>query len=100
MKPHKYVTVLALLNALTFCLSGTAAQAAQGTKESTQRGGKAESHMSEKGTANSNAQWSADPVRGWIRAGERHELHDGKQKGNKSKKYHHQGKGNNNKAKQ
>jgi hypothetical protein len=30
--------------------------------------------MSAKGKENTNAQWSADPDRGWIRAEERHEL--------------------------
>jgi len=38
------------------------------------RDGQASIHMSPKGSANSNAQWSADPTRGWIRAEERHEL--------------------------
>jgi hypothetical protein len=46
-----------------------------GKKGSTHRGGKAESHMSEKGSANTNAQWSADPDHGWLRAEERHEFH-------------------------
>jgi hypothetical protein len=31
--------------------------------------------MSEKGSTNSNAQWSADPERGWVRAEGRHDLH-------------------------
>ena len=43
-------------------------------------GGKAASHMRETGLENTNAQWSADPERGWERAEERHELH---QKGSK-----------------
>jgi hypothetical protein len=32
--------------------------------------------MSEKGAANTNAQWSADPDRGWVRADERHKLNE------------------------
>jgi hypothetical protein len=32
--------------------------------------------MSERGSANTNAQWSADPERGWVRAEKRHELHE------------------------
>lgn len=40
------------------------------------RGGNAADHMSEKGSANGNAQWSADPERGWVRADKRHELHE------------------------
>ena len=47
---------------------------AQGKKSTHRRGGQASAHMSPKGSANSNAQWSADPTRGWIRAEERHEL--------------------------
>lgn len=38
------------------------------------RGGQAGSHGSNIGGGNSNAQWSADPSRGWVRAGERSEL--------------------------
>jgi hypothetical protein len=53
--------------------------------------------MSSKGSANSNAQWSADPERGWVRADERQQRqHEsqatgkstqnrGKQKGNGAK---------------
>jgi len=32
--------------------------------------------MSAKGAANTNAQWSADPDRGWVRADERHKLNE------------------------
>ena len=72
MKPNKYIAVFSLLNALTFCITHSAANAGQGDKGS-QRGGQAKSHMSSKGAANTNAQWSADPERGWVRAEERHE---------------------------
>ena len=34
--------------------------------------------MSEKGFANGNAQWSADPEKGWVRAEKRHKLHEQK----------------------
>lgn len=47
---------------------------AQGKKSTHQRGGQAGAHMSPKGSANGNPQWSADPTRGWIRAEERHEV--------------------------
>jgi hypothetical protein len=40
------------------------------------KGGKAGAHMSDKGRANTNAQWSADPEKGWVRAEERRELQD------------------------
>ena len=94
MKTHKYVNVFVLLNALIFCLSGTAAQAGQGKKESNYRGGQADSHISEKGATSSNAQWSADPDRGWVRAQERHEMHDGKKNVDKNKEKLSKGKGN------
>lgn len=96
MKTNKYVTVFALLNALIFCLGGGASYAGPGEKGSTHRGGQADTHMSEKGATNSNAQWSADPLRGWVRAQERHQQHEekpstarskgqrGKHKGSKS----------------
>jgi hypothetical protein len=32
--------------------------------------------MSTKGASNSNAQWSADPVRGWVRADERQKMQE------------------------
>ena len=86
MKSYKYVNVFVALNALIFCLSGTAAQAGQGNKGANHRGGQADSHMSEKGATNSNAQWSADPVRGWVRAEERDKLQAEKQNLNKGKK--------------
>ena len=38
-------------------------------------GGMAASHMSEKGSANTNAQWSTDSERGRLRAEARHALH-------------------------
>jgi len=53
----------------------TKASAAAAAKQ-VQRGGKAADHMSERGSANTNAQWSADPERGWVRADKRHELHE------------------------
>jgi len=97
MKTHKYVNVFVVLNALIFCLSGTAAQAGQAKKGSNSRGGQADSHMSEKGTTNSNAQWSADPLRGWVRAQERHELRDEKQNVKKGKGKSSKGRGKDNK---
>jgi hypothetical protein len=41
--------------------------------------------MSNKGTANTNAQWSADPERGWVRAGERQDRATTKQNHGKQK---------------
>jgi hypothetical protein len=76
MKLNRYIAILSLLNALTFCITRSPAHAGQGDKGS-HRGGQAKSHMSSKGAANTNAQWSADPERGWVRAEERHERRDG-----------------------
>jgi hypothetical protein len=63
-----------LLGGLLFGLSGLAGAASQAQSSTNHLGGQAGTHMSPKGSANSNAQWSADPTRGWIRAEERHEL--------------------------
>ena len=94
MKPNKYIAVFSLLNALAFCLTHASANAGQGDKGS-QRGGQANFHMSSKGSANSNAQWSADPERGWVRADERQQRHEESHETSKAKKNDgkHNGKG-------
>ena len=66
--------------------------------EAAPKASKAEAHMSDKDHANTNAQWSADPEKGWVRAEEREQLRDDKKenskrhqinrKGNGSKKHH------------
>jgi len=74
MKLAKYVVAAMVLSAL---LDTSAAIAAgPGKNSGNQRGGKAAEHMSAKGAANTNAQWSADPERGWVRAEERHKQHE------------------------
>jgi hypothetical protein len=85
MKPNQYVSVFLLLNALAFCLTHSPAHAGQAKKEAA-RGGQASSHMSSKGAANTNAQWSADPERGWVRADERHEQREESRPASKTKK--------------
>jgi hypothetical protein len=58
---------------LATLIGTSAANAASADKNKvSQRGGKAAEHMSTKGSVNTNAQWSADPERGWVRAEERH----------------------------
>jgi len=84
MKPKKYLAVLSVLSILAFSLMHSPANAGQDDKGSN-RGGQANSHMSSKGSANSNAQWSADPERGWVRADERHQRQDESQAMSKSK---------------
>jgi hypothetical protein len=93
MKPNKYIAVFSLLNALAFCSTHSSANAEPGDKGS-QRGGQAKSHMSSKGSANSNAQWSADPERGWVRAEERQQRRDESQATGKSKQNRGKQKGN------
>ena len=69
------MAVFGVLNALAFSSISYSARAAQAKGRTSQRGGKADTHMSVNGQANTNAQWSADPERGWVRAEERHNLH-------------------------
>ena len=91
MKPGKYVAVIGLLNALTLSVSSHWAHAAA-KEHATQRGGSADAHMSTKGQDNTNAQWSADPERGWVRADERHnrnqQKHNANDKSNRTKQSH------------
>ena len=74
MKPVKLVVSMIFLAAL---LPNWPARAAAERKQVVgQRGGNAPDHMSEKGFADGNAQWSADPERGWVRAEKRQGLHE------------------------
>lgn len=91
MEPVKFIIVAAIAAALLSSASHTAMAASAGKNNASQRGGNAAVHMSSKGSANTNAQWSADPEKGWVRASERHEL---QQKNGSS------GKANENKGKQ
>lgn len=75
MKIAKYTVSLALISGLLYGAT-IPSNAAQAKNFPSQRGGKADSHMSAKGSANSNPQWSADPERGWVRAEERHEINE------------------------
>jgi hypothetical protein len=76
MKPPKYLIAAITLHAvLTFTIL-TVGAASAGKNDANQRGGKGAEHMSSKGSFNSNAQWSADPDKGWVRADERHKQHD------------------------
>ena len=66
----------AVLSALLFFLCNSPEVAGGGKGGASRRGDEAASHMSVQGFENTNAQWSADPRRGWVRADERHELHE------------------------
>jgi hypothetical protein len=73
MKPAKCIIAAMILGGLV-TLTDVATGAGAGKGSGAQRGGKAAEHMSSKGAANTNAQWSADPQKGWVRASERHEI--------------------------
>lgn len=101
MKLKPYVTILAILNALLLCFSGSFAEAGQAKGGASHRGGRASSHMSSRGEENTNAQWSADPDRGWVRAKERHDMHEERRSGPDLEENHgkHKGRGVKGKAK-
>ncbi|MGH7853471.1 MAG: hypothetical protein ACREP3_08505 [Candidatus Binatia bacterium] len=90
LRPTNVWAVVTLIALLGNCI-GFAFGAVAGKGGINQRGAKAAEQMSTKGASNNNAKWSADPVRGWVRADERHKMHekssdatkqnDGKQKG-------------------
>jgi len=71
MKRTSYVSVLTIANMLLASITGSVVAVGQ-EKDSSQPNGRTSAHASSKGTTNGNAQWSADPDRGWVRADERH----------------------------
>jgi hypothetical protein len=85
MKRNQYVFVFLLLNALAFCLTHSPAHSGQAKKDAG-RAGQASSHTNSKGAASNNAQWSADPERGWVRADERREQRQESRQASKTKK--------------
>ena len=82
------------LNALNSGMTKSLATAAEGKGETPKRGGQTSARLSMNAIDNSNALWSADPERGWIRAEEKHELHDQSQSKAKSKQTREKQKGN------
>ena len=73
MKPNRYASVVLLLSVLTFVAIHSPVDAEPGKKKA-RSGRQGDSHMSSRGSGNTNAQWTADPERGWIRADERRDL--------------------------
>jgi hypothetical protein len=69
MRPAHALTVVTL-TALLSAFAGPGFGAAAGNGTGAQRG-KAAEHARERGRNNANAQWSADPDRGWVRAEDR-----------------------------
>jgi len=66
---------------------------AQNAEAAPPKGSKAEAHMSDKGRANTNAQWSADPEKGWVRAEERQQHRDDKKENSKRNQVDRKGNG-------
>jgi Flp pilus assembly protein TadB len=89
--PTPIWTIVILIVVMADCAS-LAFGAAAGKRGTNQPGTKAAEQMSTKGASNSNAQWSADPTRGWVRADERHKMHE-KADATKSNNVKSQGKG-------
>ena len=73
LSPTRIGTIVFLI-ALSIDCAGVAFGAAAGKGSVNQHGARAAAQMSAKGASNNNAQWSADPVRGWVRADERHKM--------------------------
>lgn len=73
LRPTHVWSVVILIALLIDCI-GVAFGAAAGKGSLNQHGARAASQMSTKGASNNNAQWTADPVRGWVRADERHKI--------------------------
>ena len=83
-------TTVVILAALTLASMKLVAQNAEAAPP---KGGKAEAHMSDKGRANTNAQWSADPEKGWVRAEERQQIRDDKKENSKRHQVNRKGNG-------
>lgn len=76
MRPAKVIVSMILASALVPNGLTMEIASAAGKQIGSERGGKAANHVSERGSTNGNAQWSADPERGWIRAENRQGLHE------------------------
>jgi hypothetical protein len=83
MKPPKSLVVVIAFGGL-FALAVPSSAAAAGKTD--QRGGKAAEHMSSQGARNTNAQWSADPEKGWVRSDERHQQRDKEHPANEARR--------------
>ena len=82
-------TTVVILAALT--LASMKLVVAQNAAAAPLKGGKAEAHMSDKGRANTNGQWSADPENGWVRAEERQQIRNDKKETSKRNQVNRKG---------
>lgn len=92
MEPARLIVSLIFASALLTNWPAAATAGSTGKQGLEQRGGKATDHRSERGSANTNAQWSADPERGWIRAENRHDLHEQNHKSTETNRPSNKGK--------
>lgn len=74
MKLKNSTVVLLILTGLLPSAGGQAEAKDQSKHFANHRGGQAATQMSGKASVNNNAQWSADPIRGWVRSAEQQEL--------------------------
>lgn len=84
-KPKTIVVIFAVLTLASMKL------VAQNAAAAPPKGGKADAHMSDRGRANTNAQWSADPDKGWVRAEERQQIRDDKKENSKRNQVNRKG---------
>ena len=90
MKPPKsWIAVIMFGGLFAFAVSSSAAPA----EKNNSRGGKAAEHLSSQGARNTNAQWSADPEKGWVRSDERHQQHDKEHPTNETRRANDKAKG-------
>jgi hypothetical protein len=71
MKASRRVITVTIISGLLSCLATTPV-VSESKKTGNRSGGHQSLHMADKIVANSSAQWSADPKKGWVRAEERH----------------------------
>jgi len=71
---QKAIVVSSVLALLLFSATGQALGKNQGNHLNHHRSGQGADHRGTSANTNSNAQWSADPTRGWVRAEERRVL--------------------------
>ncbi len=74
MKLKNRTVVFLIFSALLLSAGSRAAAKGQSKHLTDHRGDKAADQMSNKADTNNNAQWSADPSLGWVRAKARQEL--------------------------
>jgi hypothetical protein len=73
MKVAGYISVLAIANLLLANVTSSIAAGGKGKNPHKQRG--VSTKNSSKQSTNQNAQWSADPDRGWVRSDDSHSIH-------------------------